>query len=538
MSMVQAVHARIAVGALALGLALTGCAASDDSSPAQNRGQKAADGVVGTGLINVQQSGTPTQGGVVVAAEYAEARSLDPTVTLPNGGSGGSALLALYDSLVTYDETTRTYEPALAESLVPNAERTQWTLTLRDGVRFSDGTAVDAAAVVASIERYVSKHGLGSVQWNLMGTTATEVDDRTVRFDTEKPWARLDNMLATGPGMIVAPAAYADPENFRPIGAGPFVFGSYRPGEALELKANPDHFAGRPHLDGLKFVWPTGDASRYEALANGDVDTALIKARVPVDSAVKAKYPAMRWTVGQGRAVFVNRREGRPAQMREVRDAMNLAFDPVALAMRTNEDPELATKSLFPVDSPWYSGVEPVAQDLTAAKAKVAEAKAKGFDGRLTLTLQADPASQQVALSVKGQLDAAGFTVAIKTVPSVADLIKAMYVDHDYDLAFSSVGLRDSDPAQRFVATAYSTAPENAWGYANDEMDRLLIDLSAADGPQEGAEVMKRIESVWQEDPPVLGMTSTTWLQPWNQKVHGITPAAEMMLRYDKAWKN
>ena len=64
-------------------------------------------------------------------------------------------------------------------------------------------------------------------------TKMKKVDDRTVEFANAGPWATFPAMLAGGPGMITAPAAYKDPEAFKPIGAGPFELDAYKPGEEL-----------------------------------------------------------------------------------------------------------------------------------------------------------------------------------------------------------------------------------------------------------------------------------------------------------------
>ena len=60
------------------------------------------------------------------------------------------------DVLLRYDPETAAYEPHVAESLEANDDSTVWTMTLREGVEFSDGTPLDAGAVVASIERYLA----------------------------------------------------------------------------------------------------------------------------------------------------------------------------------------------------------------------------------------------------------------------------------------------------------------------------------------------------------------------------------------------
>lgn len=104
-------------------------------------------------------------GGTLTYGVQLLAASLDPTKTAARGGSGGEALAAVYDVLVAYDTETDTFEPKLAKSLVANDDATTWTLTLREDVKFSDGTPLDAAAVAASIDRYNQGRGNGSDLW-------------------------------------------------------------------------------------------------------------------------------------------------------------------------------------------------------------------------------------------------------------------------------------------------------------------------------------------------------------------------------------
>src|SRR5699024_11033612 len=92
---------------------------------------------------------------------YGEAASLEPagiSGSLP-GVYGGMELAAIYDVLMRYNPKTGEYEPQLAKALEHNDDHTTWTLTLRDGVKFSDGTSLDAQAVKSSINRYVEQGG-------------------------------------------------------------------------------------------------------------------------------------------------------------------------------------------------------------------------------------------------------------------------------------------------------------------------------------------------------------------------------------------
>lgn len=147
-------------------------------------------------------------------------------------------MAAIYDELVRYDYTSKSWVPELAESLTGSKGDTVWTLKLREGVKFTNGQPLDAAAVLGSLKYYESKYGYQSnlLLANVANVKAT--DQETVVFTLRTAWNEFPNMLAQGPGMILAPAAYANPKSFKPIGAGPFTYDSYSPGESLTLPAS------------------------------------------------------------------------------------------------------------------------------------------------------------------------------------------------------------------------------------------------------------------------------------------------------------
>src|SRR3546814_2919764 len=100
-------------------------------------------------------------------------------------------------------------------------------------------------------------------------------------------------MFTTGPGMIMAPAAYAnpDPAAFKPIGAGPFKFESYAPAEKTVVVANEDYFDGRPNLDKIEFVLLGADATAYDSFKSGGIDVAYLRRTEVVDEAITDGVP-------------------------------------------------------------------------------------------------------------------------------------------------------------------------------------------------------------------------------------------------------
>ncbi len=519
-------------------LALTACASSSDDTS----GDKAApDGSTSnvdytTRVMNVDApNGEPVDGGTLRVAEYSEARVLDPTISYPTGSTGGNVLASVYDTLLRYDATTNAFVPQLAEAFESD-DNTVWTLRLRKGVKFTDGSPLDAAAVVASMERYINSYGLNApmVKGNLTSIEAS--DDLTVTITLATPWATFPNVLTNGLGMILAPAAYADPENFKPIGAGPFVFESYAPSEKTVVVANDDYFDGRPHLDKIEFTLPGADSAAYDGFKGDAFDVAYLRNIKLVDEAIKDGVSGMVNHAGGATNLWLNTDEGRPTADKRVRQAIALAFDPELYLQRTSGGAGKPTKLLLGDDSLWSPGVESPATDPAAAKKLVDEAKADGFDGKVTIIARSEQASQAGAVAVQAMLGAVGIEVEIDLVQNVADQTQKIYVDRAFDIATAAMSIHDEDPYGRLAGNLGTGSSTNAAGYASPEMDALLAELQSKATPAEAKDVLTRIEALFAEDVPTVITNSGAMLNVWQKNVHGIQPSGETIVLFDDAW--
>jgi peptide/nickel transport system substrate-binding protein len=535
---------RLAAAIMVGALALAGCANSssedDDGNKESTPGGLSKAEIYTNGLVGeTDDSGDPTTGGTLTVADFGEPRVLNPAQTYANGATGGSAMAAIYDTLMRYDVTTKTFEPQLAESLT-SEDDTTWTLKLRDGIEFTDGTTLDADAMLASLEYYQANYAYQSLLMLANVAEMKKTDDQTVVFTLRSPWATFPNMLAQGPGMVMAPAAYKDPENFKPIGAGPFVLDTYAAGEELVLNANPDYWNGAPYLDSLRFIWLGGadDQPKLDALESGDADTAFLRDAAVVEKARNEGLSGMMFAFGLNDNLWINTREGSPGADVRVRQAINYAFDPEAYMERTLGGAGLPTKNMFAESSPWYSGADLPEPDVAKATELLDAAKADGYDGTIRYSHAADASSQAGGVAIKAMLEAAGFKVGLDPIRSVADQVPRMYVDHDYDLAVGATTVPDEDPYSRLAGALGSQSPSNASGYASPEMDALLAELQAVgDSPEDGVSTMTEIEALWAEDVPGVSIAAGGTFQPWNDNVHGIVPTTETMFLYDKAWK-
>ncbi|MBM9460114.1 ABC transporter substrate-binding protein [Nocardioides sp. zg-536] len=528
---------RVAAALLATTLLAAGCAGSDGSGGEKTPSSLSKEEIYAAGLVGEQQAGDPVDGGTLTLADYSEARSLDPTKTIPNGAAGGNALAAVYDVLVRYDQESNSFQPWLAESLTSDDDTT-WTLKLRQEAAFSDGTPLDANAVVGSVGYYMENAGYNTL---LLATNIKDMKpqgDDTVVFTLHKPWSTFPNMLASGPGMIMAPAAYrGGPDKFTPIGAGPFILDEYKPAEELVLKANPDYWNGKPHLDSVRFVWLASDDDRVKSLADGTVDAANIRAPQALEKARKDGFRGLMFPNGVGSIYWLNNREGRAASDVRVRQAINYAIDPEAVAQRVNGGAGLPGRNIYSPTAPYFAEVETADFDREKATALLEEAQADGYDGKLTYIGQSDQASQTQAVTIEAMLEAVGFEVELDLLRNIADQTERIYVTHDYDIAVAGMSIPDEDPYSRLATNLNSKSPQNPSGYANPEMDALLDKLQAASG-EESTDLLKQINELWQETIPGVAMGAGAFFIPWNDNVAGVQATSETLLLLGDAWKS
>jgi ABC-type transport system substrate-binding protein len=250
----------LALGALAL---LAGACGSDDDG----------DGAGGSGTASTEETGSSSDeqasGGRLVVAVDAEAEGLDPA--LSNLSTGGlSYASAIFDPLMVATPDGE-IEPYLAESMEPNEDFSQWTMTLRPGVTFHDGTDLTADAVKQNIDHHLESPS-GASYGGLDGVTV--VDDTTLTFDLAEPWVAFPSYLTTSLGLIAAPSMLADPDGAaNPVGTGPFVFEEWIPNQHFTASRNPDYWQeGLPYLDEVEFRPIPEYQSRLNALQSGEVD--------------------------------------------------------------------------------------------------------------------------------------------------------------------------------------------------------------------------------------------------------------------------
>jgi peptide/nickel transport system substrate-binding protein len=225
-------------------------------------------------------------GGTLIYLEKQAHTSLYPPAAgfYPNGG----LLNQITDKLTYQNPQTLEIEPWIAESWDVNADATEYTFHLRDGVTFSDGTPLDAAAVAANYDAF----GLGNKALKQTVSEAISnyersevVDAKTVKFHFKAPAPGFLQATATPTSGLVALSTLklsSDELGQAPniIGSGPFVVASEKLGTEIQLTARTDYawgpaklkHQGRANLDGITILTVPEDGVRIGALISGQGD--------------------------------------------------------------------------------------------------------------------------------------------------------------------------------------------------------------------------------------------------------------------------
>lgn len=520
-----------AVGAaLIAGMFLLGACSSADGA-ADSAGRAGISGPIGA----QPAAGDPQDGGVLTFAVFSLPATLDPAKTVPSGSTGGTEMAAVYDLLMRYDNETGAVLPQLAKSLQGSDDGKTWTMTLRDGVTFSNGAPLDAAAVVWSIERFVKNKGSDSQLWATSVARTTATSANTVVFELNAPWATFPMMLAAGPGMIVAKQADAA-EAFQPIGAGPFTVAAHKPNEEIKLSRRADYWDGAANLDGLRFIPATDAKQAFDMFRAGEIQMSFVADAQVAAEVVEGGYPGHLSVLNAGSVVVVNNAEGRPGSDLRVREAIAKALDPVVIDERAQAGLGRPSSALFSSISQWQTGAADSRYNPDEARALLAAAKADGYDGKISFVARQAPEAQSRALAIQAMLNDVGFEMTINSLNSVTDLIRVMNVERDYDIGQNGFNIRESAPFLKLYSVFHSKSTGNISGYANPQMDELLAQLQAAASDEAALAVIGEIETLYAETVPAVSFSAIDNMVIWQENVYGAKPSfADIMLLGD-AW--
>jgi peptide/nickel transport system substrate-binding protein len=415
---------------------------------------------------------------VFVSALEGEPETLDPAAKRYSERSTRVKWL-LFDSLINIGRDGRRPEPGLAESWAVSDGGRNVDLTLREGVRFHDGTPLDVEAVKHGFDRQFAtdlhdphKQVLGAMMAGVQVRDSGTLRLR-LRYDAFDYLSRryLYKLAAVSPTALTWGA---DVAARHPVGTGPFMNPQWR-ADRIVLSRNPDYWAGTPAIDEVHFRYIPDGAEALERLLAGEVH--FIPSLSDPEAIQRAlNDPRLTVMVVPGFNVFYLGIQCRkpPFDQPLMRQAIARGIDVHRAALAGKG---AATSACGPLP-PHMEGFDPaVRQHPCDADAAAERLRQAGYDGRPVVLLHYGPASfiRVLALAVERDLRGIGLNLLRREMPTWTDLVKAA-AEGEGHLFLYSWHMR-TDDAQGFLrALCHSSniGVSNFTGYANPEVDRLL----------------------------------------------------------------
>ncbi|MEO1679341.1 MAG: ABC transporter substrate-binding protein [Pseudomonadota bacterium] len=477
---------------------------------------------LGVGLPTVAQ----TPPGVLVVGQVAEPQALDPhAVTAVNDFR---ILMNVYDGLVRYASGTLEVEPALATSWDISDDGTVYTFALRDGISFHDGAPFNAEAVVFNFERMLNEdhpyHDTGPFPLSFFFSaiqSVEAVDDLTVRFTLDSPYAPFLSNLAYPTGLIVSPAAVMEHGaefGRNPSGTGPFTFTEWRSNEAVVIEGNAEYWDGAPALQAVVFRPITDANTRVAEMLSGGIDMMVEVPPVSLSEFTGDGYRIVEQAGPHVWFLILNMREG-PFTEQAVRQAANYAINKTALVDDVLEGTAEVAAGPTPPAFAWAYNeeLEPYPYDPDKARDLLAEAGVEAPEITFYVTEGGSGMLDPVAMgtAIQADLEAVGFDVTIETyewntflgrvnpgLEGAADAAQMAWMTNDPDTL-------------PYLALRTEAWPENggfnSGYYSNPEVDALLEEARTSTDQARRAELYREMQTIVQEDAPWVFVAN--WVQ-------------------------
>ncbi|MBB6627552.1 ABC transporter substrate-binding protein [Nocardioides sp. KIGAM211] len=385
-----------------------------------------------------------------------------------------------YEPLIRVSPTGG-YEPAIAESWAYSKNNTVFTMKIRKGVKFQDGTDVTVASVVDTLNYYKSVPGI--IKGYIEPWTVKAVGDDSVQISYDEPFIGIEDILSDvgmcNNGMIISEAGLKNPDKLKTemFGAGPYeyVASESNPGDHYTFKPNPNYYdKSRQNWDEVVLRVIPDPTTALNALKTGQVQVDVVGGETLVDQAKSAGFDVTLSTY-YGMCILVSDTEGvvsKPLADVRVRQAIALALDREGIAAASGPEAK-PQDQIAQIDGVGYDPDLPsrYTYNLDEAKRLMAEAGyPDGFDVEMLWSSDDVPAKTPLTAAVE-ELSKIGINIKLKSIP-FGELVTARQ-SKKYPLSAASFGLYGDLPsnAYRLYKLPYADV-FNVFGNTDPEIDK------------------------------------------------------------------
>jgi peptide/nickel transport system substrate-binding protein len=469
--------------------------------------------------------------------------------------------MGLFNNLVEYDQhiarnSMDTIVPDLATAWTWNAEYTELTFTLRQGVRWHDGKPFTSDDVKCTFDLLTNKarekfrvNNRSGWYFNLQSVSQSGPYEVTLHLKRSQP--ALLALLASGFSPMYP--CHVSPHDMRvaPIGTGPFRFRSFKPNESITVVRNPDYWKpGRPYLDGIEYTIIPNRSTAMLSFVAGRFDmTFPYEVTPPLMGDIKAQMPqanCIMTSTNVAANVLMDMKP--PFDNPDLRRAVVLALDRQAFIDVITEGKGATGGAMMPPpDGAWglppdqlhdLPGFDPdVAKRRDAARG-IMQGLGYGPDKHLPVKVSTRniPGYRDAAIMLIGQLKEIWIDGELDPIETA--IWQPKLIRREYQMALSLVGNGVDDPDQQFYES-YVCGSRTYMGYCNKALDALVDRQSMEPDRAKRQALVWQIDAMLQRDavrPMLYFLKGGTCMRP---EVKGITIMVNSIYngwRMEDAW--
>jgi ABC-type transport system substrate-binding protein len=508
-------------------------------------------GVAGATFTNGQglngiSTAKPKRGGSVTMGIDTEEQGFNPTTARYDEG-GFMYGRTVFDPIAIVNAKGQV-EPYLAQSITSNSDFTAFTITLRNGIVFHDGTPLDGEALYKNIEAAATSLTTGpAFATNIKGATVS--GPMSVTINMKSSWAPFPYYLAQAQtGYVAAPSmlAAANGGTANPVGTGPFVFKEWVPNSHFTATRNPHYWrSGYPYLDSITYKPIVNAASRAAALETGEVD--MIHTNDPNGILMfrgnkkYAYYDNSGQIVGQPTVQCIQLNTSvAPINNRDVRVAMAKCINQQQYVKVINKGVNAPMHGLFIPGSPYYTKTAYPSHDPHGAAQLISKVQQQtGQQVSFTLLTLSDPEVLAAAQFLQQAWQTAGMKVNLNIISQATIINNALAGKYQATL-WRQFGAVDPDLNYVWWTTQLASGPI-ALNMARNVDPRIQTALVAGRTTSNKADRIKAYQQVNQylgQDVPYLWLARDQWAVIANPKVQNFanpkTPQGSQAVAFDE----
>ncbi|WP_419907854.1 ABC transporter substrate-binding protein [Hoeflea sp.] len=420
---------------------------------------------------------------------------LEPPNLDPSSGAAGAIDQVTYSNI--FEGLTRfgpdgSINPGLAESWSISDDGKVYTFNLRKGVKFHDGSDMDAEDVKFSLERIGAEDSTNAQKALYADIESVEVvDPHTVKVNLSKPNGNMLFNLAWGDAAIMAPETIGTNAT-NPVGTGAFFFKDWVQGDRIEMERNPDYWGEPAKLEKVTIKYISDPNAAFAAVMAGDVD-AFMPFPAPENLPQFDADPRFRVVAGstEGETILSTNNKMPPLDNPKVRQAIAHAIDRQAIIDGAMFGYGTPIGTHFAPHHPSYVDLTGQSNfDPEKAKALLAEA---GFPDGFATTLKLPPPSyaRRGGEIIASQLRDIGIETEISNL-EWAQWLEQVFKGKDYGLTIVS----HTEP----LDIGIYARPDYYFQYDSAEFQKIMEDLNNTTDPEERDKLLKQAQQKIADD--------------------------------------